>query len=798
MNWFVNNAVRSKTQLKKMLKLVTYEGGEFKDPDGNQVTPVGSQGAAAGLRFNFSNLTAAADPGTGVFRLNNANPALATQLFIDNAIVGGVDVSAFIDSWVVGSKIILKSNDNLDTSMLIYTVGTITNSTGYRTVNITYVAGSSFTDAEPCVIQYYVSGANGADGADGLDGVNGASVYHYRAYASDASGNGFTTTFNASLAYHADKFTTSPIASPAPADFAGLWYKALGQNGADGLNGTNGTNGIDGVDGEQGNKGGMSYRWGASTGNADPTAGKIRLSTATLTPGTTVTLRINDVDRSNVNMESIITSLSGGDVITIRSDLNTGISFMSFRVNTPATDQTGYWNISLTVLGGAVPLVNDELLSVQVFPQGGRAGLNYLFDASVTSGDPGSGKIRSNNANLSLATNLFIDDEASGAVNMATFIATWVKNGLILLQTRSNSGTSFGIFKIVSVTDSGTYFTVAVTAITGTTLADKTECTLTYIPSPNISWDGVDLLDSNGVSISDPLAYNKLSDAPAASTMVGKAVIIKSLAGNAGGIPHPIYAPTADKWELLGGMAVIDRGTPNRRMTPPAATFIGAYTMASVNGGLETKITGTGVHGLLTATVITGGNTYIKIRESSGSNWVAGLYKITACTDAGNDFTIDHPYSASFGQPVFNLAGDYFIARRIAMPAMSSVGGLIGVLTYKFTASAAAKGFIVEIVATGGAEGSGYAIWTPNEDVSTNNNVDRGEFGFNNIGATNIQHRAGAPTDVDGWGAISAADTQGVIGAVETSAGFDLLIRAKLGAANDIAIIRNYLFEGVI
>ena len=129
---------------------------------------------------------------------------------------------------------------------------------------------------------------------------------------------------------------------------------------------------------------------------------------------------------------------------------------------------------------------------------------------------------------------------------------------------------------------------------------------------------------------------------------------------------------------------------------------------------------------------------------------------------------------------------------------MWSEGGLIGMLVYKFIASAAAKGFIVEIVPTGGAEGSGYSIWTPNEDSTTNNIVNRGSFGFNNTTGTNVQHRLTAPTDIDGWGSITAADVQGVVGAIETNAGFDLLIRAKLGAANDVAIIRNYVLQGVI
>lgn len=68
-------------------------------------------------------------------------------------------------------------------------------------------------------------------------------AYVYIAYASDASGTGFTTTFNSSLDYIAVKATTSPIASPSASDFTGLWKNYKGTPGIDGSAGTNGTNG---------------------------------------------------------------------------------------------------------------------------------------------------------------------------------------------------------------------------------------------------------------------------------------------------------------------------------------------------------------------------------------------------------------------------------------------------------------------------------------------------------------------------------------------------------------------------
>lgn len=66
------------------------------------------------------------------------------------------------------------------------------------------------------------------------DGNDGASAYVYVAYASGIDGAGFTLVNNDSLAYMAIKATPTPIASPVVGDFAGLWFKRRGADGAGG------------------------------------------------------------------------------------------------------------------------------------------------------------------------------------------------------------------------------------------------------------------------------------------------------------------------------------------------------------------------------------------------------------------------------------------------------------------------------------------------------------------------------------------------------------------------------------
>lgn len=57
---------------------------------------------------------------------------------------------------------------------------------------------------------------------DAVD-ISGANAYLYVAYADDAIGTGFTTTFSDTKHYIAIKQTTSPIVTPIASDFTGLW-----------------------------------------------------------------------------------------------------------------------------------------------------------------------------------------------------------------------------------------------------------------------------------------------------------------------------------------------------------------------------------------------------------------------------------------------------------------------------------------------------------------------------------------------------------------------------------------------
>jgi hypothetical protein len=60
----------------------------------------GDPGADAGVRYRFSTATADANPGNGYLRLNNANPALATRIYIHDADADGQSFGAIVGQWI--------------------------------------------------------------------------------------------------------------------------------------------------------------------------------------------------------------------------------------------------------------------------------------------------------------------------------------------------------------------------------------------------------------------------------------------------------------------------------------------------------------------------------------------------------------------------------------------------------------------------------------------------------------------------------------------------------------------------
>jgi hypothetical protein len=128
--------------------------------------------AAPGVRFDFSTTTADADPGAGLFRLNNAAPASATAAYFDNVDAFGTTVTAWLDSLDDSTSTVkgyLRLQKQSDAAVFHeYAVsGSVVDGTGYRKVTLTHVVGNgSFAASDRILVSFSRSGNVGVDGYD--------------------------------------------------------------------------------------------------------------------------------------------------------------------------------------------------------------------------------------------------------------------------------------------------------------------------------------------------------------------------------------------------------------------------------------------------------------------------------------------------------------------------------------------------------------------------------------------------------------------------------------------------------
>jgi hypothetical protein len=166
--------------------------------------PQGATGALVigGLRQTYSTTTADADPGAGIFRLNNATPASATAAYLDNTDISTAAITTILDTWddstntVRGFLYMVKSSDP-NTWASFNVTGSVVDGTGYRKLTLANGAGSgAFTNADVFTLLFSRSGDVGATGPIGVSGATGATGNTGTTGASGATGPTGTTGGN--------------------------------------------------------------------------------------------------------------------------------------------------------------------------------------------------------------------------------------------------------------------------------------------------------------------------------------------------------------------------------------------------------------------------------------------------------------------------------------------------------------------------------------------------------------------------------------------------------------------------
>lgn len=129
-----------------------------------------SDSLTTGISYLFATATAAADPGSGLLRLNNAAFASVTSVYIDNLNSAGADLSAWLASLDDGGSAsdrgnLLITSQGGTNFVLLRLTGSVVDNTGWRTLSVT-VLGSAGAFAADEVLSLSFQGR-------GVDGVNG-------------------------------------------------------------------------------------------------------------------------------------------------------------------------------------------------------------------------------------------------------------------------------------------------------------------------------------------------------------------------------------------------------------------------------------------------------------------------------------------------------------------------------------------------------------------------------------------------------------------------------------------------
>jgi len=138
-------------------------------------------GVASGVDVTFESATTDTDQGDGKIWLNNATPASATVLYIDDVSAGGVDINAWADalddSTTTGARgLLIVTLDNTPSQYQIFQItGAVTSASTYTKVPVSHVVGyvDNFADGDGVHVQFARTGDKGETGNTGATGPAG-------------------------------------------------------------------------------------------------------------------------------------------------------------------------------------------------------------------------------------------------------------------------------------------------------------------------------------------------------------------------------------------------------------------------------------------------------------------------------------------------------------------------------------------------------------------------------------------------------------------------------------------------
>ena len=129
----------------------------------------GDAGRAATFNWAFSTQTSDADPGGGSVAFNNSDPALVTEIYLDDQEAGGGDVTAWLDLLTATGntdnrgELHFQATGDAGRFARFQVTGTVSSGVTYRRVSVTYIAhAGTFTADETLAMALYRVGAGQA------------------------------------------------------------------------------------------------------------------------------------------------------------------------------------------------------------------------------------------------------------------------------------------------------------------------------------------------------------------------------------------------------------------------------------------------------------------------------------------------------------------------------------------------------------------------------------------------------------------------------------------------------------
>lgn len=112
----------------------------------------------------YSTTTTDSDPGSGIFRFNNATIASATAAYVDNNEAGGSSIIGYLDSFddsssVVKGILVFRGVTSPTAFAIFQVTGSVVDGTGYRKLTLVYLAsGGTFTNTNVFAFTFHRTG----------------------------------------------------------------------------------------------------------------------------------------------------------------------------------------------------------------------------------------------------------------------------------------------------------------------------------------------------------------------------------------------------------------------------------------------------------------------------------------------------------------------------------------------------------------------------------------------------------------------------------------------------------------